>query len=316
MKHKGRAKRTQLGGIGGMGAALGAINAAKAVADKIPLPTAPGTPSSPPATTLAGDGGGQGDKCPSPDTEGVENAKMFWEKLKLILSTIWSVTKDFLRSIRDFFNSSPGKYITLIIFLILIFVGIGFLIFSSNSPLRSSQNGRFGQWANQMAYRYNVDTSWLYKLKFKTNEDSVPKFTRKSQTGGRCNGVSNMEMNDTQCLNLDIPKTIKWDLDVKDIPEWDSLPPMIQEKLSRRGYRLTIHIPWDLNGTQYTPNCSKAYFGDGTSAGHLFQNMDGYCQRVVKSAKEYTPARMRVYSNDDGEPMIQTDSGEPKVCTL
>lgn len=300
-------------------------------------------PSSPPTLPMPNDpvtgAGGRGDasKCSDPSAQEVEGKnmdriinvlKMVGTFLKNVLIACWAFIKSLGTGLYQFFKSAPGEYITFIIFVILIFVGIGWLFFSDNSPLRRSggwseflgRGGRGGggsgnglpNWINNL----NVDVSWLNKFNISSNTDGIPKVTRKVLATGRCDDVNRIELNDKQCLNLDLPQTIEWTIDPKDIPEWDSLPTLVQRKISENGKKLTIYIPWELNENKFSPNCSQAYFANGENAGYLFTNMDGVCKKKVMMANQYKPQPLDFLEDEDGNPTTINPIDSTKQCQV
>ena len=343
MKTKVRRAFKQKGGALSMNSLKGAHTKFTSKFSKNPSGASASAPvSSPPAPDISsnpGSMGGKGDvaKCSDPSAQAVEGKNMdrmikigtkIGTLFKNIIVGIVSMLRILGTGLYQFFKSAPGEYITFIIFVILIFCGLGWLFFSSNSPLRKS-----GGWAEWMGRggggaggggsgitnwvgNLNIDTSWLYKLNISNGSDGVPKTTRKAEPIGRCDDVNRIELNDKQCLNLDIPQTIAWNINPKDIPEWDSLPTIVQRKISDNGNHFTVYIPWDLVDNRFTPNCSKAYFRDGTSAGHLFTDMNGVCKKKVLNANKYNPQNFDFQEDEDGNYYVPNPMDSNKQCQV
>lgn len=264
--------------------------------------------------------------CDTPEAKRVEGENMdrimkffkdiIGKGLKEFTRGLWSLIRSIGTGLFQFFRSAPGEYITFIIFIILIFCGIGWLFYSSNSPLRRSGGGGAGSSFTNWLANMNVDTSWLYKIRLGETTDGIPKVTRKLEVSGRCDNINRIELDDKQCLNLDLPQTIEWNIQTKDIPEWDSLPSIVQRKLSENGKKLTIYIPWELEDGKFTPNCSQAYFANGTSAGHLFTDMDGICKKKVLPARLYKPQPLEFEEGENGEAYVVNPMDDDKECQL
>jgi hypothetical protein len=314
---------------------------AKGIISKIGAPPsaqvqAPGAGPVPNDPVTGAGGRGDASKCSDPSAQEIEgkNTDRIINVLKMVSTflmnmakALWSLLKSIGTGLYQFFKSAPGEYITFIIFIILIFIGIGWLFFSNNSPMRRS-----GGWAEWMGYgnkgggggsgvpdwvnKLNIDVSWLNKFNINSNTDTIPKVTRKVLATGRCDDVNRIELNDKQCLNLDLPQTIEWKIDPKDIPEWDSLPTIVQRKISENGKQFTIYIPWELNGNKFSPNCSQAYFANGVNAGYLFTNMDGICKKKVLQANVYNPQPLDFLEDEDGKPTTINPIDSTKQCQV
>lgn len=280
------------------------------------------------ALVPSGSGAGGGDStdtasCPGQEQRIIAKIKYFWRNIKNIavalsgaIKAIWTFIIKSLETIWNFFNSTPGKYLVFILFIMLIF-GFGFwFAFSSKSPIKNGGKWPFIGGDGFEKWGYNVDTSWLYKLKIKTAENEMPTITRQSEREGRCDDSKHMELNDSECLNIDIPQTIEWKIDFTKIPEWDSLPQLARDKITKRGTVSTIYIPWDLKDNEFVPNCSNAYFSDGESAGHLFRDNGEICTKVIKEAKRYLPGSIEIEEDDDGNNYVNPTPLDQQKCTL
>lgn len=261
--------------------------------------------------------------CPAQEQRIISRIERFWKNieniaktLRVIIRALWDFIIKSLKTLWDFFNSTPGKYLVFILFIMLIF-GFGFwFAFSSKSPAKNGGKWPFFGGDAFERWGYNVDTSWLYKLKFKTAEGEVPKVTRQSEWEGRCDDSKHMELNDSQCLNIDIPQTIEWKIDFTKIPEWETLPQLAKDRITKRGTVSTIYIPWDLKDDKFVPNCEKAYFSDGESAGHLLRDNGEICTRVIKEAKRYLPGPIEIEEDEDGNEYVNPTPLDQQKCML
>jgi len=277
-----------------------------------------------------------------------ERVKGFFSGLKKLFKELWSGAKDVGNGGIKLFRSPPGEYITFIIFIILVIVGIAWLAFSDNSPLRRAGSGEgvgstggdggggiMGR-VNRYLGNLNIDLSWLSKFKG-TNGDTIITVPRVS-TEGRCDGINNIDITNPTtkvCLNAKLPVTIEWNLDPTNIIDWRSLPTRVQEKLLKEKGGTKVYIPWGVMETPVNaanpfaslnrqantlvPLCSKAYYTDGSSAAHLFKTDEetpDHCKRAIYNNTKYTSRRTDIY--EDTRPTTRTpvNRGENKTCTL
>jgi hypothetical protein len=273
------------------------------------------------------------------------NIKDFLTGVKNYIVLIVRFIKESLYTIFGFLRTPPGEYITFVVFIIILLTGILYLAFSPNSPFRrgggSSGGGGGGSvnyldWTRNLMIKLNIDTSWLYKFAG-TNGDSIIKVSRSVIPEGRCDGSTHLEMkttgsNEPVCLNTKLPKVIEWDIDPSVLPEWNSVPQMIKDKLKSQKGGTKVYIPWGvvepeedpknpfakLSGATNTlsPLCRKAYFEDGSSAADLFsRESSSMCQRAILENKGYGMERSYNAETDTGTRKAVNRGGE-RECTL
>jgi hypothetical protein len=272
--------------------------------------------------------------------------KQFGIFLKNVLMGGWAVLRRFMGGLISAFRTAPMEYITFIVFIIILLTGIMFLAFSPNSPFRSAGGGGGGgggggsggapDYLAQFLTTFNVDTSWLYRFRGK-NGDGLNPQKRPVVDGGRCDGVNNIDVSTGEtklCLNAKLPTVIEWNLDPTKMPEWKKLPPRVQERLSTAKNGTKVYIPWgvaenkaDANNpfaklqrqaNTLVPLCSKAYYGDGTSAADLFRTDDETnqsCRMAVVENKSFG-ARTIPYDDERAGTKTPVNRGEGKTCTL
>jgi hypothetical protein len=265
-----------------------------------------------------------------------------------VLKSIGKFLAKFIEILIGFFRSAPGEYIVFIIFIILLLTGILYLAFSPNSPFRRSGGGTgtgggggvggagYIDWVKNLSIKLNIDTSWLYKLAGKDGND-IPTVPRKVLSGGRCDSQQHLEYTTSQgnndvCLNTTLPKVIEWNIDPTVIPEWNSVPAMVKDKLLRNGKGTKIYIPWGVVEPEadprnpfaklmgatntLTPLCNKAYFEDGSSAASLFSRENNtMCERAILENKQYG-MQSRYNEEETAETRRAVNRGENRECTL
>ena len=74
-----------------------------------------------------------------------------------------------------------------------------------------------------------------------------------------------------------VPTPIEWVIDPADSEEYIQLPMKVLDKFKANNEKLIVKIPYDFNGNTYSPNCSKATYGDGTPAKDLISDAGDRC---------------------------------------
>lgn len=188
-----------------------------------------------------------------------------------------------------------SPYIALFVVIMMLFYGYRFgtpkLNFGSSSKRRDEVFNRFKSrwqrfkswWADKLGilapgHRYRALMRMLNPLagRFK-------KLPRPMMVNGRCDDMEWRELGGDgragMCARTYSPKDIQWVMDADKMPELSRMPEALYSKVTNGGRKLQVTIPWALQGTFYVPQCSKATFADGTSAGGLFKDDGMACRK-------------------------------------
>jgi len=196
-----------------------------------------------------------------------------------------------------------SPYIALFVVIMVLFYGYRFgtprLNFGSSSKRRDdafrkmkNRWQRFKDWwADKLGvlapgHRYRALMRMLNPL-----GGHFKKLPRPMMVHGRCDNMTWRELGGDgrsgMCASTYSPKDIQWVMDADKMPELSRMPENLYESTTNGGKKLQVTIPWALQGTFYVPQCSKAQFADGTSAGGLFKDDGMACRKKEVQVPTY-----------------------------
>lgn len=227
------------------------------------------------------------EKARDSDTKTSEARQKLLTRIGVLLSKIFKPVTGLVRLIvRDL-----APYIALIIFIVLIIL----IIVYAAKPSAKAPNPQYkppDYWAEYSP----LLKKYLNYFNTKINSTDRPK-----EVTGRCDMMEWKQEggagNSGLCTRVYSPDTIRWTFDVDKFPDLTSLPEDMYQSITANGDRLTMYIPWSVEGSFYVPMCSQAYFKiqnpDGTvtndnSASKLLKDNGMSCERLVKDSMSYT----------------------------
>lgn len=196
-----------------------------------------------------------------------------------------------------------SPYIALFVVIMVLFYGYRFgtprLNFGSSSKRRDdafrkmkNRWQRFKDWwADKLGvlapgHRYRALLRMLNPL-----AGHFKKLPRPMMVHGRCDNMTWRELGGDgrsgMCASTYSPKDIQWVMDADKMPELSRMPENLYNDVTNGGKKLQVTIPWALQGTFYVPQCSKAQFADGTSAGGLFKDDGMACRKKEVQVPTY-----------------------------
>lgn len=198
-----------------------------------------------------------------------------------IVCVVWPliVIKEFMKSpIMDKLSS----YIALAIVILVIFGGYRMTLPSWNVSLPSLRMPRFDK-PNLSLPSFRIPWLPRWSVKLPTMDYRVKLFLRSLNpyatapsgyprdraSDGRCDGMEWMPVKHGQCLRTTKPVNLEWTLDASKL-KMDDLPPQMAADLKTG--KLTVTMPYVLNGTSYQPSCKDAMFASGDSAAGFFED--------------------------------------------
>lgn len=196
-----------------------------------------------------------------------------------------------------------SPYIALAVVIAMLFYGYRFgaprVRFGNSSDRRDdvfnrnkSRWERFKQWLGERlgmfapGHRYRALLRMLNPL-----AGTFKKLPRPVMPHGRCDDVRWRELGGDGraglCASTQSPKDLQWVMDTDKMPELGRLPEKLYAKATNGGKKLQVTIPWALQGTFYVPQCARATFADGSSAGKLFKDDGMACRKLEVQVPKY-----------------------------
>jgi hypothetical protein len=213
------------------------------------------------------------------------------QRFRLLFDTI---TKPFQKIGALFTRQFPiSHYLALAVFIIFLIGGISFFAVRSK---KGAPKKKKRSWIPAPIRRFFERLFPGYKMSLLVGQLSSDKpITEPRETlNGRCDNVIYKEnilpgKKGGMCINTRMPEPITWVIDSEKIDELKDIPQSIKEKISNKGAKFIVKIPWKSNGLVYSPDCDNATFSDGTPAYLLIDN-GLICNKVELEKIAYQPA--------------------------
>lgn len=184
-----------------------------------------------------------------------------------------------------------SHYLALIVFIILLIGGISFFAIRSKKGVSKKKSSWIPTPITQFFQRFMPG----YKMSLLAGQLSSeqPPTEPRETLPGRCDNVTFKQSSipgqqGGLCTNVKLPDPITWVIDSEKIKELNEIPQSIKDKISNKGAKFIVKIPWKSSGLVYTPDCDNATYSDGTPAYLLIDN-GLVCNKVELEKITYNP---------------------------